>query len=179
RRGNGLESFHRYRAAETNVGLGTDTYPRDLISEMRWASLVCKIVEHDFTLATSADVFAAATLGGARALGRDDLGRLAPGAKADVVIVDMAKLRIGPYRDPIRALVQCGTADDVEQVLVDGRVVVDGGRVLGVDERRLLADAQREAERLWDSVPRWHWQGRTAEEFAPTSFPSLDVDLGA
>jgi cytosine/adenosine deaminase-related metal-dependent hydrolase len=177
RRGNALESFHRYRAAGINVGLGTDTYPRDLISEMRWASLVCKIVEHDFTVATSGDVFAAATLGGARALGRDDLGRLAPGAKAEVVIVDLGKLRIGPYRDPVRALVQCGTADDVEQVLVDGRLVVDGGRVAGVDEQKLLADAQREAERLWDSVRQWHWQGKTAEEFAPTSFPPLETDL--
>ena len=177
RRGNALESFHRYRAAGINVGLGTDTYPRDLISEMRWASLLCKVVEHDFTLATSADVFSAATLGGARALGRADLGRLAPGAKADVVIVDLAKLRIGPYRDPIRALVQCGTADDVAHVLVDGRTVVEGGRVVGVDERRLLADAQREAERLWGTVPEWHWQGRTAEELSPTSFPPLEKDL--
>jgi cytosine/adenosine deaminase-related metal-dependent hydrolase len=177
RRGNALESFHRYRAAGINVGLGTDTYPRDLISEMRWASLVCKIVEHDFTVATSADVFDAATLGGARALGRDDLGRLAPGARADVVIVGLASLRIGPYRDPIRALVQCGTADDVEEVLVDGRLVVTGGHVVGVDERRLLHDAQREAERLWASVPGWDWRGRTAEELAPTSFPPLDTDL--
>src|SRR5947199_7165284 len=104
---------------------------------MRWASNLCKIVENDFTLGTAADVFGAATLGGARALGRDDLGRLAPGAKADVVVVDLGKLRIGPYRDPIRALVQCGTGDDVEQVWVDGRVVVEGGRVLGVDQDRL------------------------------------------
>jgi cytosine/adenosine deaminase-related metal-dependent hydrolase len=178
RRGNALESFHRYRAAGINVGLGTDTYPRDLISEMRWASLLCKVVEHDFSVATSADVFSAATLGGARALGRDDLGRLAPGAKADVVVVDLAKLRIGPYRDPIRALVQCGTADDVEQVLVDGRSVVEHGHVLGVDERRLLAEAQREAERLWGTVSEWDWRGRGADEFAPTSFPSLEADLG-
>ena len=85
RRGNALESFHRYRAAGVNVGLGTDTYPRDLISEMRWASLLCKVVEHDFTVATAAEVFDAATLAGARALGRDDIGRLAPGARADIV----------------------------------------------------------------------------------------------
>jgi cytosine/adenosine deaminase-related metal-dependent hydrolase len=178
RRGNALESFHRYRAAGINVGLGTDTYPRDLISEMRWASLLCKIVDRDFTVATSAEVFSAATLGGARALGRDDLGRLAPGAKADVVVVDLAKLRIGPYRDPIRALVQCGTGDDVEHVLVDGRTVVEGGRVVGVDERRLLADAQREAERLWATVPEWDGRHRTTEEFSPASFPPLDTDLG-
>jgi cytosine/adenosine deaminase-related metal-dependent hydrolase len=178
RRGNALESFHRYRQRGITLALGTDTYPRDLISEMRWAALTCKIVEHDFTVATAADVFSAATLGGAQALGRDDLGRLAPGAKADIVVVDMQKLRIGPYRDPIKALVQCATGDDVDRVIVDGRTLVEGGRVLGVDERALLADAQREAERLWATVPEWHWQGLTPDEFSPPSFPALDVDLG-
>jgi cytosine/adenosine deaminase-related metal-dependent hydrolase len=178
RRGNALESFHRFRAAGINVGLGTDTYPRDLISEMRLASLVCKIVEHDFTVATSADVFSAATLGGARALRRDDLGRLAPGSKADVVLIDMRKLRIGPYRDPVKALVQCGTSDDVSLVIVDGRTVVEGGRVRGVDEAQVLADAQREADRLWAEVPEWHWQKRTADELSPQTFPPLAADLG-
>jgi cytosine/adenosine deaminase-related metal-dependent hydrolase len=177
RRGNALESFHRYRAAGVNVGLGTDTYPRDLISEMRWASLMCKVVERDFTVATAADVFNAATLAGARALGRDDVGRLAPGAKADVVILDMRKMRIGPYRDPIKALVNCGTGDDVETVIVDGRTVVESGRVVGVDEDALGREAQQEAERLWATVPEWHWQRLTTEQFAPLSFPTLDTDL--
>jgi cytosine/adenosine deaminase-related metal-dependent hydrolase len=177
RRGNALESFHRFRAAGINVGLGTDTYPRDLISEMRLASLMCKVVEHDFTLATSAEVFSAATLGGARALRRDDLGRLAPGAKADIVLIDMRKIRIGPYRDPIRALVQCGTSDDVDRVIVDGRTVVEHGHVVGVDEAQVLADAQREADRLWAEVPEWHWQKLTADELSPQSFPPLAADL--
>ena len=178
RRGNALESFHRYRAAGVNVGLGTDTYPRDLISEMRWATLICKIVEHDFTVATAGDALSAATLAGARALGRDDLGRLAPGAKADVVVVDMRKIRIGPYRDPVKAFVNCATTDDVEQVFVDGRLVVDGGRVVGVDERALLAEAQSEAEALWATVPEWHWEKATADEMSPPAFPLLDRDLG-
>jgi cytosine/adenosine deaminase-related metal-dependent hydrolase len=179
RRGNALESFHRYRAHGINVALGTDTYPRDLVGEMRWAALVCKIVEHDFTVATAADVFSAATLGAARALGRDDLGRLAPGAKADIAIVDMRSLRIGPYRDPIKALVHCATGDDVETVIVDGRTVVEDGRVVGVDERAVLADAQREAERLWATVPEWHWQKLGTDEFSPPSFPALEVDLAS
>jgi cytosine/adenosine deaminase-related metal-dependent hydrolase len=177
RRGNALESFHRFRAAGINVGLGTDTYPRDLISEMRLAALLCKVVEHDFTVGTSADVFSAATLGGAKALRRDDLGRLAPGAKADIVLIDMKKLRIGPYRDPIKAFVQCATSDDVSRVIVDGRTVVDAGRVVGVDEAQVLADAQREAERLWAEVPEWHWQQLTADELSPQSFPPLTTDL--
>ena len=178
RRGNALESFAKYRRAGINVGLGTDTYPRDLISEMRWASNLCKIVERDFTVATAADVFSAVTLGGARALRRDDLGRLAPGAKADIVLVDMRSFRMGPYRDPIKALVQCGTADDVDRVIVDGRTVVEDGRVVGLDEEALLAQAQAEAERLWSTVPEWHWQGLTAEQLSPQSFPPLESDLG-
>jgi 5-methylthioadenosine/S-adenosylhomocysteine deaminase len=179
RRGNALESFAKYRRAGINVGLGTDTYPRDLISEMRWASNLCKIVERDFSVATAADVFTAATLGGAHALRRDDLGRLAPGAKADLVLIDMRSFRIGPYRDPVRALVQCGTADDVDRVIVDGRTVVEDGHVVGLDEAALLADAQAEAERLWSTVPEWHWQGLSAEQLSPSSFPALESDLGA
>jgi len=177
RRGNALESFHRYRAAGINVGLGTDTYPRDLISEMRWASMLCKVMDRDFTVATAADVFNAATLAGARALGRDDIGRLAPGARADVVIVNLQSFRIGPYRDPIKALVNCGTGDDVETVIVDGRTVVESGHVVGVDEAALRREAQQEAERLWATVPEWHWQRLTTDQLSPTSFPALESDL--
>lgn len=179
RRGNALESFHRYRKAGVGVGLGTDTYPRDMLAEMRWASLLCKIVEHDFLTATAAEVFTAATVGGAAALGREDLGRLAPGAKADVVLVDLRSLRIGPFRDPIRALVNCATTDDVERVFVNGRPVVEGGRVVGVDEAALLRDAQAEAERLWASWPEWHPEGLTVDQVSPPSFPPLADDLGA
>jgi len=179
RRGNAMESLHRFRAAGINVGLGTDTYPRDLISEMRLAALLCKVVEHDFAVATSADVFSAATLGGAQALRRDDLGRLAPGAKADVVLIAMRSLRMGPYRDPIRALVQCGTGDDVRRVIVDGRTVVEGGHVVGVDEGQVLAEAQREAERLWAEVREWHWEGLSADEVSSPSFAALGADLRA
>jgi len=178
RRGNALESFAKFRRAGINVGLGTDTYPRDLISEMRWVSNLCKIVERDFTVATAADVFSAVTLGGARALRRDDLGRLAPGAKADLVLIDMRSFRMGPYRDPIKALVQCGTSDDVDQVWVDGRRVVEDGHVIGLDESALLAAAQAEADRLWGTVPEWHWQGLTADQLSPQSFPPLEADLG-
>jgi cytosine/adenosine deaminase-related metal-dependent hydrolase len=178
RRGNALESFAKYRGAGVNVALGTDTYPRDLISEMRWASNLCKIVERDFTVATAADVFTAATLGAARALRRDDLGRLAPGAKADVVLIDMKSFRMGPYRDPIKALVQCGTGDDVDRVIVDGKTVVEDGHVVGLDEAALLAQAQAEADRLWGTIPDWHWQGLTADQLSPPSFPPLENDLG-
>src|SRR5207245_2390139 len=73
------------------------------------------------------DVFNAATIGGADALGRNDLGRLAAGAKADVVILNIRTTRYGPARDPINALVEYGSGADVETVIVDGEVVIENG----------------------------------------------------
>jgi cytosine/adenosine deaminase-related metal-dependent hydrolase len=104
RHGRVLESFDRCRAARVNVALGTDTLPPDMIRVMDEGSNLAKLVARDQSAGASADFFRAATLGGARALGRDDLGRLAPGAKADLVIVDLDALRTGPIDDPIRTL---------------------------------------------------------------------------
>ena len=98
-----LESFERYRQLGINVALGTDTFPQDLISEMRLAGLMCRFAEGSFRVGRAEDVFDAATLGGARALGRDDLGRLAPGAKADIVLVDLRAAHFGAVHDPIRS----------------------------------------------------------------------------
>jgi hypothetical protein len=46
-----------------------------------------------------------------------------------------------------------------------------------VDEDALRREAQHEAERLWATVPEWHWQRLTTEQFSPTSFPALETDL--
>ena len=84
-------------------------------------SLTCKVTERDDKSANAAAVFDAATIGGAKALRRDDLGRLAVGAKADIVLIDLEALRFGPIHDPIRALVYCGTGELIDTVIVAGR----------------------------------------------------------
>ena len=117
------------------------------------------------------DVFDAATLGGARHLGRDDLGRLAPGAKADIIVVDLLQLNYGAVHDPIKALVECGSGRDVETVIVDGQVLVEGERAVRVDEAALLRDVQAAGERLWSAVPQWHWSGKPLDEIVPPSYP--------
>ncbi len=179
RRGRSLDSWPRYRAAGVNLALGTDTYPRDLIMQMRVASYMGKIVTHDLFAAPAAEVFAAATLGGARALGRDDLGRLAPGAKADILIVDLSgrdSLRFGPVRDPIKSLVECGIGDDVETVIVDGQVCMSERRIPGVDVAALRREAQAAAEEVWARLPEWEPLGRTAEQMSPWSYPLIDAE---
>jgi 5-methylthioadenosine/S-adenosylhomocysteine deaminase len=168
RRGVHLQSFDRYRSAGINLAMGTDSYPYDLIAEMRMASLIGKIVGGDNEAASARHVFHAATLGGAQALGRDDLGRLAPGAKADIVLVDLDDLVIGPIWDPIRSLVMCATGSHVRKVMVDGNLVVDDGRVLFADEDWLLQRAQDSCRAVWAKFPEVHWSGKPVDEvFSP------------
>src|SRR5256886_158505 len=169
-----LESFERYRRLGINVALGTDTFPQDLISEMRLAGLMCRFAEGSFRVGRAQDVFDAATLGGARALGRDDLGRLAPGAKADIVIVDLEtrdSLRFGPVRDPIKALVECGIGDDVITVIVDGIVRMRDRVIPGVDLAAVRREAQAAGEGVWQRVQEGDPLARTAEKISPWSFP--------
>jgi 5-methylthioadenosine/S-adenosylhomocysteine deaminase len=170
RRGVSLSTFDRYRKAGVNIGIGTDSYPYDVIAEMRMASLAGKIIGMDNEAATSRDVFNAATLGGAKALGRDDLGRLSPGAKADVVLVDFDDVAIGPVWDPIRSLVMCASGSHVRTVLVDGKIIVDEGRVLFADEHELMRKAQSSCETVWQKFPQTHWTGQQMADLFPPSF---------
>jgi 5-methylthioadenosine/S-adenosylhomocysteine deaminase len=174
RRARSLDSWAKYRAAGITLALGSDTYPRDLIMQMRVASYFGKVMSHDLSAASAADVFEAATLGGAQALGRADLGRLAPGAKADIVVIDLEtrdSLRFGPVRDPIKALVECGIGDDVVTVIVDGVVRMRDRVIPGVDLDAVRRAAQQAGERVWERVQEWDPLGRTAEQISAWSFP--------
>jgi len=154
------------------IGLGTDTYPLDIVSEMRYASLISRLVDRKASGARAAAVFNAATIGGADALGRPDLGRLAVGAKADMVILNLRTTRYGPMRDPINALVEYGSGADVETVMVDGEVVVENGRSTRIDDDELFAQAEAGAKRAWDAWSTRDWNGRSVEQIIPPAFPT-------
>ena len=170
RRARTLDSWQRYQAAGVNMSIGSDTYPRDMIMNMRTASYLGKIMSHTYFAANSADVFRAATLGGAASVGREDLGRLAPGALADIVIIDLTgcnTLRYGPVRDPVKSVVECGVGDDVDTVIVDGKVIMQGGSIPSVDFAKIRDDAQAAGEQVWATLQDWDPLGRTHEEACP------------
>jgi cytosine/adenosine deaminase-related metal-dependent hydrolase len=174
RRGRVLDSWNKYLKAGVNMSIGSDTYPRDMIMNMRTASYLGKIMSHSYATATAGEVFSAATLGGAKSVGRDDLGRLAPGALADIIIIDLSgrnSLRYGPMRDPVKSLVECGVGDDVDTAIVDGKVCMEGGIIPGVDFARIREDAQAAGEHVWDTLAEWDPLGRTAADACPWSFP--------
>ncbi|MGH9674129.1 MAG: amidohydrolase family protein, partial [Bryobacteraceae bacterium] len=112
--------------------------------------------------------------GGAISVGREDLGRLAPGARADIIVIDLTgrnTLRYGPVRDPVKSVVECGVGDDVDTVIVDGKVCMESGVIPGVDFARLREQAQAAGEDVWSTVSEWDPLSRTAELACPWSFP--------
>jgi cytosine/adenosine deaminase-related metal-dependent hydrolase len=127
----------------------------DMVSELRWASILAKVTDANYQVGLARDVFNAATVGGTRFIGRPDLGRLAAGAKADVLLIDLDHLGGPLYADPIKALVDAGTGRDVHTVIVDGQVLVENRRLKRADEEQVLAKAREATRHYWEQVPRW------------------------
>jgi len=166
-----LHSFQRYLEAGVNLAIGTDTYPMDIVAELRWASILAKVTDANYQVGLPRDVFNAATLGGCKFLARTDLGRLAPGAKADLLLINLDHLGAPVYADPIKALVDGASGRDVDTVIVDGKVLVQGGRTTRVNEDDIYAKARRATEQYWSHVAGWRWDGATVDRIVPPAFP--------
>lgn len=173
RYGTVLYSFDRYRRAGVNLALGTDTFPPDMLRVMDYGSNLARIAEGDKTAGAAADLFRAATLGGARALGRDDLGRLAQGAKADIIIIDLAPLRVGMIADPIWTLLFNASGANVRTVIINGRPVMRDGVIPGVDVAAMRQRTQDYFEKLQAAYPERASAQVTQAELFPPSFRSV------
>jgi cytosine/adenosine deaminase-related metal-dependent hydrolase len=171
RRGIALKDFGRYRRAGVNIGLGTDTYPHNMLEEMRHVAYVARLMAESPRTLTTTDLFEAATVGGARALLRNDIGRLAPGCKADLVLVDVTHPMMQPVRDPVRSLIYAAAERAVNTVFIDGHRVVEAGRVLTFDYEEAalrLSEAQRRTEVL---APSRDYANRPVSAYSPLTFP--------
>jgi cytosine/adenosine deaminase-related metal-dependent hydrolase len=165
-----LHSFQRYLDAGVNVAMGTDTFPMDMVAELRWASMLAKITDQNYQVAQPRDVYNAATLAACRFLDRADLGRLGPGAKADILLITLDHLGSAFYTDPIKALVDFASGRDVDTVIVDGQTLIQGGRALRVDEQAVYERARQATRRYWQQVPAWHWGGCDIDRIIPPAF---------
>lgn len=150
RMGEALDSFGRYRRAGINLGLGTDTWPPDLLHNVRIGLYIARVVEGGTASTAAADLFNAATLGGARALHRDDLGRLRAGARADIAVFDLNGHHLGPFFDPLKNLILAGRGTDCRAAYVAGRCVMEDFKVRGVDPDALQAEADRQFRKVME-----------------------------
>jgi 5-methylthioadenosine/S-adenosylhomocysteine deaminase len=102
---------------------------------------------------------------------RDDLGRLAPGKKADIVLLDLACPQMQPARDPLRAFVYHAADRAVREVFVDGKQIVADGRVTTMDQPAAGAKLRAAQERMEALAPQRDYRRRRAEEITPLSLP--------
>ena len=174
--GDMMRSLGGYRAAGVNLALGTDCYPHDMVEEMRIAGLMSKVASGHVDLLRTEHVFEIATLGAARALGRDDLGRISVGAKADIVLVDLKHPSMRPVRDPLRSLVYSGVAGAVRDVYVNGEQMVKDRKVLTMDQDEVLDRLEAGQKRAIERVPSVDWAKRTAEQISPLSLPVVPTE---
>jgi cytosine/adenosine deaminase-related metal-dependent hydrolase len=161
----GIAPIPAMLAAGVNVALGTDagtcnnTY--DMIHDMRWASALHKVNHLEPTLTPCEVVLEMATINGARAMGLEqEIGSIEVGKRADFVAVDMDKPHLVPVSDPVSAIVFAANGSDVDTVVIDGKIIVEGGEALTMDEERILHEAKERAEKLYRKAgvapgPRW------------------------
>ena len=119
---------------------------------MRWALVTARVQLGSVSDAWQPrHAFEMATINGARALGLDrELGSLRAGKKADLVVFDFRRPHLAPASDPVGALVHGAHGRDIDMVMVDGRIVVDGGAATQVDGEAVIAEAQRVSAAMWD-----------------------------
>jgi 5-methylthioadenosine/S-adenosylhomocysteine deaminase len=176
KRGNKMHSHSSYLAAGVNLGIGCDTSPQDLLNEMRMASYMSKVADWDCFSGSAREVFSSATLGGAKGLQRNDLGRISVGALADIAVINMQTINNVPCRDPVKNLVNAASRADVEYVMVDGKLVIDEKKLIVIDEEKLLKEVQDVTQAIWDRIPENHYEGMHSDDVSPQSFKLWETE---
>lgn len=143
------------------LSLGVDVCcnnPADMFAQMRLALQAQRHKEHEsgsgFPLKVStkcADVLEMATMGGARAVGLENLiGSITPGKSADLLITRCDSPRLVPVHDPVGALVLYANGSDIDAVFINGKLVKSGGKLTGVDWPKVREELRTSAMRIME-----------------------------
>ena len=150
--GSGIAPLRDLIKEGARVGLGTDGAASnnnlDMFEEMRLAALLQKGYHKNPSLVPATQALGMATREGAKALNMNNLGVIEPGYKADMAILDFKKPHLQPHLDTIAHIVYSASASDVETVIVDGKILVENGCCLTLDEEKIYAEVSRRAKKL-------------------------------
>jgi len=137
-------------AAGAKLGLGVDGSASNDASNMMEAlrqALMIGRLRYGADAVTHRDVLRWGTEGSARCLGRDDIGRIAPGLQADLALFTLDETRFAGAHDPLAALILCN-AHRADRVMVAGRWRIEDGQPVGIDLAKLIADQRQAAKRF-------------------------------
>jgi 5-methylthioadenosine/S-adenosylhomocysteine deaminase len=154
--GSGIAPIAKLLEEGISVSLGADgaacNNRLDMFTEMRTAALLQKAL-HGPEVLPANRALRLATIDGARALGLDsEIGSLEVGKRADVAVVRLERLHTAPVKDVVSALVYSIETDDVDTVIIDGRIVMRDGKLLTIKESETIASAKLEAGKLIDAA---------------------------
>jgi len=142
----GVAPVPQFRKAGIPVALATDgpgsNNSQDMLGLLKYTALLQKVNTLNAQILYPEDVLEMATLGGACAMGMKNIGVLDKGMKADIILVEWQKPHIAPVHKPVSALVYNANGNDVDTVIVDGRIVVNGKKSTLIDEPALIEECQ-------------------------------------
>jgi 5-methylthioadenosine/S-adenosylhomocysteine deaminase len=177
--GSGIAPVAKLKARGVNVALGTDggdtSDSYSIFEQIRLAAFLSRIAAEDpETWITALDALRMGTVNGAQAIPawRGKIGKIEPGYRADLVLLKPS-LRLRPLRDIIHQLVFCEGGQSVDTVLVDGKIVVEGGRLANVDEESLIRKVEpisKKMYRLYGRIKKNPDPQRTTRDLYKKSF---------
>jgi 5-methylthioadenosine/S-adenosylhomocysteine deaminase len=132
-----------------NIAMGTDNMAEDMVEVMRTGMFMERVRRQDGRQPTPEQALAWATRNGYRACGIEDGGWLAPGNRADLIMIRTDRPHLVPLMRLVSGFVHQGQAADVESVMVDGRWIMRDGVVRTMDEAAIVREADRIARRAW------------------------------
>jgi 5-methylthioadenosine/S-adenosylhomocysteine deaminase len=135
--------------AGCNVGMGTDNMAEDMVEVMRTGLFMERIRRRDGRNPTPEEALRWATRNGYRAMGVPQAGWLAEGNLADFIMIRVDRAHLAPFLRAVSVFVHQGQASDVEDVMVDGRWIMREGKVLTLDEAKVIRKAEEIADRAW------------------------------
>jgi 5-methylthioadenosine/S-adenosylhomocysteine deaminase len=121
-----------------------------MFQEMKFAGMIHKDKNNDVEFLKTGELLELATCEAAKAMNRPETGVLAPGMKADVIIVDLDKPHCLPVYDEAAALVYSARADDVETTIADGKIIMEDRMLPGIDEVEIRRKFREKALALRD-----------------------------
>ena len=149
--GTGFPPIRDFLTAGITCGVATNgaaaNCGQDLFESMKYSCATAKTAAHDPCALTAERVLRMATVEGARAIGRPEVGSIEVGKRADLITVEARQPHLAPLFDPKKALVYSARGSDVRDAVIDGRIVMIDRKLLTVDEGALLEEAERTARR--------------------------------
>ncbi len=152
--GSGVMPLRRLLDGGVNVALGTDgaasNNTLDILRELRLCAILHKGVNRRADITTAAEMLPLATENGARAQGRSDCGRIAVGARADLILLDLSAPHNMPVYDLDATVAYSAESSDVRMTMVDGRILYADGAYTSIDIERLRREAGRVIAHYFD-----------------------------